>query len=377
MERVRMLACRRSDIEMLNQLARTRAQIEGLLTGPCLETHMGLSLQAGDRIVVKTNWYAHDDLRNGQRGTVAAVDLGTGGLTFRRDHDRVDVVLPNRYVTQSVDYGYAQTIHTAQGHTYERAHVYVDQTMTAEHGYTALSRARGETHIWTADGPGPLGDCTHAHSPGLVEKRIDTLTRQLSRSGIRPGATCHHSTYHMTSDHDLLDRRDQLGGVISSSPLGQPSPDLAAWDAAVADAKAVADRLGTSGSHRQLEVVISQRERALAVLHTREQWIEKNADLIREFRAVNLEIDRRVAARTLLYRSNPPEDLLETIGPRVISSDPKAWDGAIAAYARARIEVGKDIDLNDPAVFRTGPWWDAVRQLHPVHQDAPVLGLFR
>jgi hypothetical protein len=373
MERVRMLASRRSDIEMLNQLARTRAQVEGLLTGPGLEGRMGITLRAGDRIVVKTNWYAHDDLRNGQTGTVTAVDLGTGGLTFRRDHDGVEVVLPKRYVAQSVDYGYAQTIHAAQGHTYERNHVFVDQTMTAEHGYTALSRARGETHIWIADGPGPLGDCTHAHCPGLVEERIETLTRQLSRSGVRPTATGHHSTYQMTTDQDLLDRRGQLGHVISSSPLGQPGPDLAAWDAAVAAAKSLADRLGTSGSCRQLEFVISQREQALADLHTRDLWIENNADLIREYRGVNLEIDRRVNARALLYRSNPPEDLLATLAPRATSSDPKAWDDAIAAYAQARIEVGPDMDLNDPAVHRTEPWRDAVRQLHPVHQDAPVL----
>src|SRR5690606_22811717 len=80
-ESVRMLAARRSDVEVLNELARSRAQAEGLLSGPSLETRSGLSLQVGNRIVVRTNWYAHADLRNGQTGTVTAVDPGTGQLT--------------------------------------------------------------------------------------------------------------------------------------------------------------------------------------------------------------------------------------------------------------------------------------------------------
>jgi conjugative relaxase-like TrwC/TraI family protein len=376
-ESVRMLAGRRSDIEMLNQLARSRAETEGLLTGPPLETRMGLRLQAGDRIVVKTNWYTHNDLRNGQTGTVTAVDLGTGGLSFRRDHDGVEVVLPKRYVAQSVDYGYAQTIHTAQGHTYEQAHVYVDQAMTAEHGYTGLSRARGETHIWTADGPGPLGDCIHAHYPPAVEDRTGTLVRQFSRSGARHTASDHYPTFHQTSDQNLLDRRDELAHVISRSSFAQPKRDISAFDAAIADAKAVLADIGTSGARRLLGDLEAQRRDALVDVAKGEEWLVNNAGLIRKYQEVNVKIDRRVAARCLLYQSNPPDDLLEILGARATAPDPKAWDNAVTAYARARIEVGSEMDLNDSAVPRTGPWRDAVRQLDPSHHDAPVLRLSR
>jgi hypothetical protein len=373
-ETVRMLAGRRSDIEMLNYLARTRVEVEGLLTGPELKTRMGTILQAGDRIVVRTNWYAYHDLRNGQTGTVTAVDPGTGGLTFRRDHDGVEVVLPKQYVEQSADYGYAQTIHTAQGHTYDQAHVYVDQTMTAEHGYTGLSRARAETHIWTTDPPGPLEDCIHAHCPGPVEDRIDSFIRQLSRSGVRPTATDHHPTLHQY-DQDLLERRNELAHVIYRSPFVQPKADIRAFDAAIAEAKAVSAQLPPSGARRLLESVTAQRDQALAQLTSQELWIENNADLIREYREVNLEIDRRVAARAILYRSNPPADLLETLGSRNKTSDPLAWDAAAAIYARARFETGPGIDLNDPAIHKAGPWRDVVHRDHAFDQKAPVLRL--
>jgi hypothetical protein len=326
-----MLAARRSDVEVLNELARSRAQAEGLLTGPSLEIRSGLSLQAGDRIVVRTNWYAHADLRNGQTGTVTAVDPGTGQLTFRRDHDRVEVVLPKRYVNGSVDYGYAQTIHTAQGHTYERVHVYVDQAMTAEHGYTGLSRAKDETHIWMADPPGPLGDCGHARCrPELVD-RTDTLSRQLSKSGVRPAAIGPEPDCHSMTDRQLLARRNELAPTIRQASLNHPT-------------QASDGKRGTIDAH-----------------------------LVDEYAEIGREIDRRVTARALLYRTEPPADLLEQIGARSESVYPQAWDAAVAVHARTRLEVGPEVDLTDPAVPQAGQWRDALYALYPVEE--PVLAL--
>jgi hypothetical protein len=127
--------------------------------------------------------------------------------------------------------------------------------------------------------------------------------------------------------------------IRSPSWPGWWSGPISAFDAAIAEAKAVANRLGTSGSRGQLEFVRAQREEALAELASQELWIENNADLIRDYREVTLEIDRRVAARAILYRSNPPEELLATLGPRTNSSDLKAWDAAAAVCARVRFEA--------------------------------------
>jgi conjugative relaxase-like TrwC/TraI family protein len=342
-DRVRMLSGRRTDVDMLNQLARTRMESEGLLAGPAFETRTGMRFQAGDRIVVRTNWYAHADLRNGQSGTITHVDPDAGQLTFRRDHDRVEVVLPRRYVDQSVDYGYAQTIHTAQGHTYDRVHLYVDQAMTAEHGYTGLSRATGETHIWTADPPGPTGDCGHLHCRPAVENRIDSLVRQLANSGVRPAATQSPSPAETMTDRELIDRRDQLFELFKDGPLNQRSVDLAAVDKPTMEAEAVAGR---------------------------GRWIDDHAHLVDEYSEVVQEIDRRVAARTVLWQINPPEDLLAEIGSRSESPNARAWDVKIAVYARTRLEVGPDVDLLEP-LPSTRQWRDIV--LQPIETPAPTL----
>ncbi|CAN5865239.1 hypothetical protein BH23ACT4_BH23ACT4_10740 [soil metagenome] len=374
-EGVRMLAGRRGEVDMLNQLARTDMAADGLLTGPTLDTRTGMELQAGDRITVRANWYAHADLRNGQTGTITNVDTETGRLSFRRDHDGVEVVLPSRYVDQSVDYGYAQTIHTAQGHTYDRAHVYVDQMMSAELGYTALSRANGETHIWLTDSLGPLGDCSHVHCPPAVENRVDALVRQLSRSGIRPAAIAPPDAIQMMTDRELLARRDKLTRMVSDGPLGQPEPNLGAIEQAVTEAHLMLDRLGTTGARTQLEWLTRERDHAYETFARRERWIDDHADLLGEYTDVRHELDRRVSARSLLYQTNPPQGLIDELGARSDSVDPEAWDRAVAVYARARLEAGPDVDLSDSAVPHAGQWRDAVRNLQPIEQHAPVLRL--
>ncbi|HVR78108.1 MAG TPA: hypothetical protein VMS99_06900, partial [Acidimicrobiia bacterium] len=343
---VRMLSSRRTDVDMLNQLARTRMESEGLLAGPAFETRTGTRFQAGDRIVVRTNWYAHADLRNGQTGTITHVDPDSGQLTFRRDDDRVEVVLPRRYVDQSVDYGYAQTIHTAQGHTYDRVHLYVDQMITAEHGYTGLSRATGETHIWMADPPGPTGDCGHLHCRPAVENHIDTLVRRLANSGVRPAATESPSATETMTDRQLIDRRNELFQLFKAGPLNEPTMEIAAVDQPIMEAEARARR---------------------------GPWIHEHAHLVDEYSDVLQEIDRRVAARMVLWQINPPEDLLAELGSRSECPNPQAWDAAVAVYARTRLEVGPEVDLLDPAVRQAGQWRDMV--LQPIESPAPTLKL--
>jgi hypothetical protein len=305
-----------------------------------------MRFQAGDRIVVRTNWYANADLRNGQTGTITHVDPDSHQLTFRRDDDRVEVVLPRRYVDQSVDYGYAQTIHTAQGHTYDRVHLYVDQMITAEHGYTGLSRATGETHIWVSDPPGPTGDCGHLHCRPAVENRIDSLVRQLSNSGVGPAATESPSATETMTDRQLIDRRNELFQLFKDGSLNQPSHDSAAIDQPMTEAEAMARR---------------------------GRWIDNHAHLVDEYSDVLHEIDRRVAARTVLWQINPPEDLLAEIGSRSESPNPHAWDAAVAVYARTRLEVGPEVDLLDPSVPKTAQWRDMV--LQPIETSAPTLRL--
>ena len=222
---VRMLASRHDEVWMLNQLARVRMEETDQLVGPALVNRWGLEFRAGDRIVVRDNWYSHSDLRNGQTGTVTAVHSDTGNLSFRRDLDGAVIELPKRYLDRDVDHAYAQTIHTAQGQTFEITHAYADAGVRAEHGYTALSRARGETHLWLNDAPGPLGDCTHLHGDPLTEDRIDALVRQLSSTVIEPPAHDQGLPVETATDRQLIEWRNQLEATIRRSPIAQDHSD--------------------------------------------------------------------------------------------------------------------------------------------------------
>ncbi|MGH9893107.1 MAG: hypothetical protein ACREA0_14180, partial [bacterium] len=370
---VSMLAGGRADVEVLNYLARSNMQAESLLAGPRLETRTGLTLQAGDRIAVRANWYSHSDLRNGQQGTVTAVDPMSGQIWFRRDHDGIEIVLPKRYVERSVDLGYAQTIHTAQGHTYQRAHVFADQSMTVEHAYTGLSRASGETHIWAADPPGPLDECSHVHGPPVTDDRYDELARRLSRSGIRLPASEVPTAVQAMADRELIDRRDELARSIRERDIARPTVNIEALDQSIAEARSALTHLGTSGARAQLTMLMEGRDAALEDLGKPGLNTNYQLRLLDEHRRVLQELDRRVAARTLHYLNNPPAELLGALGLRVKACDRQTWDAAVAIYARTQFEVGPDANLNDPAVSFTGQWREAVQGFKEVEQRAPVL----
>lgn len=123
-------------------------------------------------------------------------------------------------------------------------------------------------------------------------------------------------------------------------------------------------------------MIIRQRNHAQEAAEARKAFIDDNTDLVDEYMEIRHEIGRRVAARTVQYQTAPPQDLLDALSPRSDSPKTKAWD-AVAVYARARLEVGPLVDINDPAILKAGPWHTTLHELHPIEQQAPVLRLIR
>ena len=308
---VRMLASRHDEVWMLNQLARVRMQQTGQVVGPPVVNRWGLEFQVGDRIVVRDNWYNHSDLRNGQTGAVIAVSSETGTLSVRRDLDEAVVELPKQYLDRDVDHAYAQTIHTAQGQTFEITHAYADVGMQAEHGYAALSRARGETHIWINDAPGPLGECTHVHGDPMTEDRIDALVRQLSQSVIEPPAQDQGLPVETAPDRQLIEWRDGLAATIRRSPIASDHTDeLVALGAAIDEAREIADLLGTIGARTQVQVLEAKRDDLAGHALVREAWLDDNAAVLHRYSAVAEELQHRVNARVAACELAPPEDVI-------------------------------------------------------------------
>ena len=100
----------------------------------------------GDEIVTlkndrKLRWAPGEFVRNGERWRVVERDL-KGALTVEALKGHGRVTLPPQYVAEHVALGYALTVHKAQGSTVDRGIVLVDEQMTAQQLYVAMSRGR-------------------------------------------------------------------------------------------------------------------------------------------------------------------------------------------------------------------------------------------
>ena len=114
-----MLAHRRSDVRDLNARARERMRAAGRL-GPD-QLHAGArALAVGDRVATTRN-DRHQDLVNGQRGEILAIDGAT--FTVRFDGGQTRRIALAYAEAGHLEHGYASTAHRAQGATVDRAFV--------------------------------------------------------------------------------------------------------------------------------------------------------------------------------------------------------------------------------------------------------------
>ncbi|MEO8698311.1 MAG: MobF family relaxase, partial [Acidimicrobiales bacterium] len=144
-----MLAPRRSDVEQINNLARTQLAADGGLRGAVL-TIDGTSFQRGDRVVTLRNDY---DLgvRNGTLATITKIHGRSGEITIRPDHGKPRRISASYLQDGHVVHGYAITIHKAQGITSDRAYVLGTGDLYRELGYVALSRGRLSNDIYLTE----------------------------------------------------------------------------------------------------------------------------------------------------------------------------------------------------------------------------------
>jgi ATP-dependent exoDNAse (exonuclease V) alpha subunit len=197
-----MYAWRRANVAALNTEARGRLDDAGLLTGPALEVD-GRQFAVGERIVTLAP-AADGQLVTSQRGTVTEVHIDEQSRVARVDDGRHHRFHVDDLGVGGVDYGYATTVHRAQGGTVDTAHLYADGG-GRELGYVAMSRARHEAHVhvvaddletacddltrdWTSERRHAVGH-RHRHArprPPLVASARDGRGPE---AGPRPGGT--------------------------------------------------------------------------------------------------------------------------------------------------------------------------------------------
>jgi hypothetical protein len=106
--------------------------------------------------------------------------------------------------------------------------------------------------------------------------------------------------------------------------------------------------------------------------------LKGNASVLHRYSTVTEEFQHRINARVAAYELCPPDDLVAALGGAPTpGKDPHAWNHALHAYAEARLAVGPDADLSDPAVLAAVGWRDAAGQFpdlgEPTVERVPVL----
>jgi len=187
-EQVLVVATHRVTVDDLNDRARARLSAVGEL-GPVVFDDGTVRFAVGETVVCHRN-----DRRlgvvNGLRGRVTGGDP-TGVQIEVGDRD---VWLPAGYANGWLRHGWAVTIHKAQGVTVDRVFIAVDDTVTLESGYTALTRGRFGNHLYVHHGDATrfgFADLDVDHLAGDDRDPLEVLAGRLARSGAKRTALDH------------------------------------------------------------------------------------------------------------------------------------------------------------------------------------------
>ena len=187
-----MIASTNEAVTKLNDLAQAHAIEHGQVSAGAgaVVLHNSSRAHLGDTIVTRKNARrlvvnsGQDFVKNGDLWRVT--DLHDDGrITAQHTGHGGKVTLPAHYVEQSVELGYASTIHRAQGSTVDTAHALVDASTDRAGAYVALTRGREHNALYVALADG--------------EKRDDVLDR--ITGAYERDLTVHESVDQLRAEH--------------------------------------------------------------------------------------------------------------------------------------------------------------------------------
>ncbi len=237
-----MLAQRRDEVGMLNELARTAALQAERLSGPALCVD-GKPYQVGDRVLCLANDHAIG-VSNGTRGMLTAVDVEHQTLTLKRFDQRQLSIDTARY--DAIERGYALTVHKAQGMTADVALVVGSDSATREWAYTAMSRGTLATHYYDVDRPASRDPLGIRHAPAPVASVEARIVQSWARSVQQDAAL----------DYELLPERARQ----EREPIWLLAPATGAQRAVLADRAAPA--LGEGATRLEAQIAIERSAEA-------------------------------------------------------------------------------------------------------------------
>ena len=174
-----MIASTNETVTRLNDLAQAHAIEHGQVStgASAVVLHNSSRAHVGDTIVTRKNARrlivnsGQDFVKNGDLWRVT--DLHDDGrITAQHLAHGGKVTLPAHYVEQSVELGYAATIHRAQGSTVDTAHALVDASTDRAGAYVALTRGRENNALYVALADGEKRDDVLDRITGAYERDL-------------------------------------------------------------------------------------------------------------------------------------------------------------------------------------------------------------
>ncbi|MGO4440997.1 Ti-type conjugative transfer relaxase TraA [Rhizobium sp. RAF56] len=143
-----ILAHRRVDVRLLNEMARSKLVERGLIeTGHVFRTEDGTrNFAAGDQIIFLKN-EGSLGVKNGMLARVVDAKPGRIVAEIGNGDDRRQVVVEQRFYA-NVDHGYATTVHKSQGATVDRVKVLASSTLDRHLSYVAMTRHRETAELY-------------------------------------------------------------------------------------------------------------------------------------------------------------------------------------------------------------------------------------
>ncbi|KUI22699.1 MobF family relaxase [Mycobacterium sp. GA-2829] len=116
-----------------------------------------------------------DQVRNGNRWRVAAVDTATNRIAGERLSDGARTVFDAEYCRAHVTLGYAATVHSAQGVTADTSHAILGDGSSRAMLYVAMTRGRQSNHAFIYERS--TGEADHDHAKPVSGEHIHVLRR--------------------------------------------------------------------------------------------------------------------------------------------------------------------------------------------------------
>lgn len=198
-----MIASTNETVGKLNDLAQAHAMERGHVHPEhgSVRLHNEARAHVGDVIVTRQNARrltvngGQDFVKNGDLWRVSQVH-DNGAMTVQHLEHGGKVTLPAAYAAQSVELGYAATIHRAQGATVDTAHALVDSSTDRAGAYVALTRGRESNKLYVSLGDGQKRDEVLEQIASAYER---DLTVHESVDAVRAE---HHNVADLIAQHE-------------------------------------------------------------------------------------------------------------------------------------------------------------------------------